>query len=52
MNRNEIIEKLKNLQIEIRDYAEYLEKSTYHPYSKVENFAYELKNLIEEIERN
>jgi len=52
MNRNEIIEKLKNLQVEIHDYAKYLRESTYHPYDKVENFGYELRNLIEEIERD
>ena len=52
MNKNEIIEKLKSLQIEIHDYAKYLEESTYHPYDQVDHFAYELGNLIKEIERN
>ena len=52
MNKNEIIEKLKSLQVEIRDYANYLEESTYHPYDQVEHFAYELVNLIKEIECN
>lgn len=51
MDKNEIIEKLNNLQVEIQDYANYIRESTYHPYSKIENFAYELRKLIEEIER-
>ena len=50
MSKNEIIEKLKNLQVEIYDYANYLEESTYHPYDQVEHFAYELGNLIQELE--
>ena len=52
MNKNEIIEKLKSLQVEIHDYANYLEELTYHPYDQVEHFAYELGNLIKEIECN
>lgn len=52
MSKNEIVEKLKNLQVEIKNYAKYLEQSTYHPYDKVDHFAYELRKLIEEIEYN
>lgn len=52
MNKNEIIEKLKNLQVEIKNYATYLKQSTYHPYNKVDHFSYELRKLIEEIEYN
>ena len=44
--------KLKSLQVEIHDYANYLEESTYHPYDQVEHFAYELGNLIKELECN
>ena len=51
MDKNEIIEKLNNLQVEIQNYANYIRKSTYHPYDKIENFAYELRGLIEEIGR-
>lgn len=52
MNKNEIVEKLKNLQVEISNYAKYLEESTYYPYDQVDHFAYELGNLIKEIECN
>ena len=52
MNKNEIIEKLKILQVEIHDNVNYHEESTYHPYDQVEHFAYELGNLIKEIECN
>lgn len=50
MNKKEIIEKLKNLQVEIHDYAKYLEESTYHPYDKVEQFSYNLNQIIAVIE--
>lgn len=52
MNKNEIVEKLKNLQVEIHDYAKYLEESTYNPYDQVDHFAYELGNLIKEIDHD
>ena len=49
MNK-EILNKLQELQVEMKEYAKYLEESTYHPYSKVESFASTLKNIINEIE--
>lgn len=50
MSKNEIIEKLRNLRVEIHDYAKYLKESTYHPYDKVEQFSYDLKQIINMIE--
>lgn len=49
MIEKKILEKLKTLQEDIENYAEYLEESTYHPYEKVESFASKLKNIINEI---
>jgi hypothetical protein len=50
MSRKEIIEKLKDLCTEIKDYAKYLENNTYHPYDNVEKFANELKIIINKME--
>lgn len=49
MNK-EILNKLQELQVEMKAYAKYLEESTYHPFDKVESFASTLKNIISEIE--
>lgn len=48
MNK-EVLDKLQELQLEMKAYAKYLEESTYHPYSKVESFASTLQNIISEI---
>ena len=50
INENSLI-KLQELQSEIKAYAKYLEESTYHPYSKIEEFASTLQNIIKEIEK-
>ena len=50
MNNNELIEKLKNLNSEIYDYAKYLEDYTYHPYDKVYDFADKLNLIINSLE--
>lgn len=42
-------EQLIELQKEIEEYGKYLEESTYHPYDKVQSFAYKLKKIINEI---
>lgn len=50
MSRNEIKDKLIELQKEIKDYAKYLEDYTYNPYDKVAKFANELKIIIEDFD--
>ena len=49
MNK-ETLNKLQELQSEIKAYAKYLEESTYHPYDKIEKFASSLQKIINEIE--
>lgn len=44
------IEKLKQLQNDIEQYGEYLEKETYYPYDKVQKFSRMLKEIIKEYE--
>ena len=46
----EILDKLQELQLEMKTYAKYLEAFTYHPYDRVEDFASTLQNIINEIE--
>jgi hypothetical protein len=48
----EILNKLKELQKSIEDYADYLEQYTYHPYDKVQGFSWNLMDIIKEIEDN
>ena len=50
MRNIELIEKLKNLNSEIYNYAEYLKDYTYHPYSKVWDFADKLNLIIKNLE--
>ena len=50
MGRSEIKNKLIELQKEIKDYAIYLEESTYNPYDRVAKFANELKMIIEDFD--
>jgi archaellum component FlaC len=52
MTKEKILEKLKDLRKEIKDYSNYLENMTYHPYSTVDKFANELKLIINEIEED
>lgn len=52
MDKKEIIDRLEKLSNEIKDYAKYLEESTYHPYEQVENFGYELKTIIDKMKDN
>lgn len=47
----ETLNKLQELQSEMKTYAKYLEESTYHPYNKIEEFASTLQNIINEIEK-
>lgn len=44
------LNKLQELQSEMKEYAKYLEESTYYPYDEIENFASILQNIIDEIE--
>ena len=46
MSNTELIKNLENLKNDIYNYAEYLKDYTYHPYSKVLNFANELDLII------
>lgn len=46
------VERLKELQKDIEEYGEYLEKSTYHPYDRVQGFARELRKILEEHENH
>lgn len=46
MSKEEIKKQLIDLQKEMKDYAEYLEKYTYHPYDKIEKYSYMLKDII------
>ena len=41
-------DKLKALWYDINKYGEYLEKETYNPYDKVQEFARRLKDIIED----
>lgn len=50
MINKEILKRLKALRQDMSNYAKYLEESTYHPYDKIENFAWDLKHIINEIE--
>ena len=52
MNKKEIIDRLEKLRNEIKDYAKYLEESTYHPYERVENFGYELQSIINKMKND
>lgn len=52
MNKASILEQLEYLQKDIANYANYLEEYTYHPYNKIEYFANELKDIINEIKNN
>lgn len=45
-----IIERLKELQKDMAEYAKYLETETYHPYSQTEGFSKRLDNIIKSIE--
>lgn len=49
MTKEKIIEKLQDLRNEMKDYAKYLERETYHPYDNVNKFANEVKLIINEI---
>jgi len=52
LNMNEeTLNKLQELQSEINEYAKYLKESTYHPYSKIEDFASALQKIINEIKK-
>lgn len=51
MINEEILKRLKALRQDMTNYAKYLEESTYHPYDKIENFAWDLKHIINEIEK-
>ena len=42
------VDKLKALWYDINQYGEYLEKSTYNPYDKVQEFAKRLRHIIED----
>ena len=37
-----------DLRKKLKDYAKYLQDSTYHPYDTIEGFAYKLDRIIEE----
>lgn len=45
----ETLNRLQELQSEMKTYAKYLEESTYHPYDKIEEFASSLQNIIDDI---
>ena len=46
------IEKLKALQYDIKEYAEYLENNTYNPYEKVQEFARRLRSIINDFDND
>ena len=44
------IDKLKALQYDIKEYADYLENNTYNPYEKVQEFASRLRTIINDFD--
>jgi hypothetical protein len=46
------VEKLKALQYDIKEYADYLENNTYNPYEKVKDFARRLRDIITDFDKD
>lgn len=46
------VERLKALQYDIKEYADYLENNTYNPYEKVKDFARRLRDIITDFDND